>query len=274
MVTNCNQKYVDIVPIAGLCNRMRTISSGVYIAKKLDRISNIYWEKNSDCFANFTDLFLPISDPSVTIRNLRFFDILKKHASRKNLLIPKYVREICKIQSIENFNKRDGDIFRFIDNKRNLYLSSCHSMSLHYPLKNLFIPAHNIQREIGMITDKFNDQTYGIHIRRTDNMNSINNSPLSSFYNVIDELLERNCTTKFYVASDSLKVKEDILSRYSNQSIIFHNASLTRNSIKGIQDAVIDLWCLSKTNKIFGSFYSSYSELASELENIPLKIVL
>lgn len=37
--------------------------------------------------------------------------------------------------------------------------------------------------------------------------------------------------------------------------------------------AMIDILCLSRTLKIYGSFYSSFSEYAANMGNIPLVIV-
>jgi hypothetical protein len=48
---------------------------------------------------------------------------------------------------------------------------------------------------------------------------------------------------------------------------------LSRKSVGGIQDAAIDLWILSRTQKILGSYRSSFSETASEIRGIPLKII-
>jgi hypothetical protein len=38
---------------------------------------------------------------------------------------------------------------------------------------------------------------------------------------------------------------------------------LNRNSQQGITDAVVDMFCLSKTKYIYGSYWSSFSDIAS-----------
>jgi len=46
---------------------------------------------------------------------------------------------------------------------------------------------------------------------------------------------------------------------------------LERNSLEGMVFAVTELFCLSKTQKIIGSDYSSYSNIAAELGEIPVE---
>ena len=46
-----------------------------------------------------------------------------------------------------------------------------------------------------------------------------------------------------------------------------------RNSIAGIKGGIIDMFALSKTNKIYGSFQSSFSELAAQIGNVPIEIL-
>ncbi|MDR2121881.1 MAG: hypothetical protein LBP34_02035 [Flavobacteriaceae bacterium] len=39
---------------------------------------------------------------------------------------------------------------------------------------------------------------------------------------------------------------------------------LDRNLKQGIQDAVVDMFCLANTQKIYGFYWSSYSEIAAK----------
>ena len=44
---------LSIIPYAGLGNRMRAIASGIYIGKKLNLSTKIYWNKTNNCNAHF-----------------------------------------------------------------------------------------------------------------------------------------------------------------------------------------------------------------------------
>jgi hypothetical protein len=43
-----------------------------------------------------------------------------------------------------------------------------------------------------------------------------------------------------------------------------------RNLQKGIQDAVVDMYCLAGCQKIIGSYFSSFSEVAAQINGIEL----
>lgn len=67
-------------------------------------------------------------------------------------------------------------------------------------------------------------------------------------------------------------IKDDLKKRFG-ESIITYNAELSRASENGMKDALIELLVLSKTKKIFGSWWSSYSEMAAKIGNIDLEIL-
>lgn len=46
-----------------------------------------------------------------------------------------------------------------------------------------------------------------------------------------------------------------------------------RQDENGIADAVVDLFILSRTQRLYGSYWSSFSEVAAQIGNIPLEIV-
>lgn len=263
-------KSVTIIPYAGLGNRMRAISSGIFISQKLNANAIIYWNKTQDCYANFCDLFKPIIIPHITL--IENTILLNKIPTKKNLYIPLLMQKLYYSQCIYNFNKNtNGDILNFIKKDTNLLLSSCHSMSNHYKFGNLFIPTDEIQTEISDLTNNFHNNTIGVHIRRTDNINSIKQSSNKSFIKKLDYELNLNSETNFYLATDDIYVKEYFLKIYGDKIITCWD-KINRNTLKGMKSAVKDLYCLSKTKKIIGSAYSSYSEIAAELGNISLEI--
>ncbi|MBZ4657917.1 MAG: hypothetical protein JG771_1053, partial [Methermicoccus sp.] len=75
--------------------------------------------------------------------------------------------------------------------------------------------------------------------------------------------------TKFYVASDSRLEKNRMITAFGDRIIVLPDVDTSRNSVRGMQDALVELYVLSRTNKIFGSHQSSYSETAAQIGNIP-----
>lgn len=86
----------------------------------------------------------------------------------------------------------------------------------------------------------------------------------------MDEEIKKNANTKFYVASDDDEVKESLKTKYPNRIITLKDDT-DRNSLEGMKFAVLDLFCLSKTNKIIGSVGSSYSQIAAEIGGIEVE---
>lgn len=62
-----NQPTIHIIPMAGLCNRMRAMASGVFVAKQLGRPAVVYWNKTVGCYARFDELFEPCSVTNVKV---------------------------------------------------------------------------------------------------------------------------------------------------------------------------------------------------------------
>lgn len=273
-------KKIIIIPRGGLCNRMRAIASGVFIAQyyKPEQIE-IYWNKSNECYCNFKDLF-SINENGCLEKNIK---VIENHSflykvgvynslyQKIQIILGKKLRTIIFDQCINEFNyHRNGNIFKIINNKSNaICLCSCHSMAQHYPLHLLFKPVSIIANSIQQITKQFK-HTIGLHIRATDHTIAKTNSPIEKFIKRIDYEISINKDVTFFLATDDINIKQRILKKYKER-IITRNNILNRCSLEGMYDAVIDLWCLSYTQKIIGSYGSSYTELAAELGNISLE---
>ena len=136
----------------------------------------------------------------------------------------------------------------------------------------IFTPIQFIKERIDDRCTQFVNNTIGVHIRRTDNIASIQQSPLVLFFEIVDEELDKDNHTMIYLATDSEEVKLQMGKRYGNR-IISSSTPADRNSVAGIQDGLIDMYTLARTRKIYGSFQSSFSEMASQIGGIPIEIL-
>lgn len=258
-------KKVSIIPMGGLCNRMRTIASTIFLARKYNLIPTIYWNNVQGLKANFNDLFNPIpTNLAEVIENrdwIHRVNCTKDYLLRWPLLKIKYPRIYFKYNLYTQ-----GDLLNKED------FSSCQSllfvayspMTKFYPLNEIFTPTDEIKKHITDITRQFDSNTVGVHIRRTDNKESINHSPLKAFIKLMEEKLKDNKDTTFYVASDDKATKEELTDLFPNKIITFYDET-DRDSLEGMKFAVTDLYCLSNTREIIGSYFSSYSQIAAEL---------
>jgi hypothetical protein len=128
-----------------------------------------------------------------------------------------------------------------------------------------FRVAKNIQYTVDKFVKENNiAETIGLHIRRTDNSIAIEKSPESLFYEAINNEIIEKGNRRFFIASDDDAIIEKLQSEYPNKIITFAK-NKRRNNQEGIEQAVAELFILSKTQKVYGSFWSSFSEMAIQL---------
>ena len=139
-------------------------------------------------------------------------------------------------------------------------------------ISKLFVPIRTINDKIEKQCSLFEKNTIGVHIRRTDNIASIEESPLELFYKKLDIDIEIHDNTSIYLATDSEEVKAQMRQRYGRRIICSENEA-SRNSIVGIQEGVVDMYTLARTNKIYGSYGSSFSDMAAQINGRPLEIL-
>ena len=246
---------IIVQPTGGLCNRMRTIAAAASLAEALGRRMFVIWTRDVSLNARFDSLFQPLSFPVVEVRlgsfqqrllwhfcrhilSYRVFDDawIYAHARGKDLSLwreemeqqPVYICASCDIFK----NEGDYSMFRLAEKLRTRTLSSYN----------------------GVI---------GLHIRRTDNEKSVRFSPTSLFIRKVEEILEENSQARFYLATDDVAEETMLQQRFPENIILYKKESLDRNSPIAIRDAVIDLYNLAHCSKIYGSFWSSFSDIAA-----------
>ncbi len=283
---------VHLIPYGGLCNRMRVIASCIELCKETQNSLTIHWNEIPECMANWGDLFEPLD--GIEIKPVTKDEIVYRWPSKKNFFWPairgtlflkgKYYWELSSRWK-GGFWKRtlyrlfgdktressffEGDLSKLFLNSKRITVVTCQILKNDFGTDGIFIPIQSLQKEIDAATERFDANTIGIHIRRTDHKTAMAHSPLASFHKKIKE---ENPSAKFFLATDSQEVKDEFIQLYGDR-IITNTPPLNRDSLEGMRGAVVDLWSLSRTKKIWGSFYSSYSELAAKLGNIELEIV-
>lgn len=69
----------------------------------------------------------------------------------------------------------------------------------------------------GKPLSEFSDTMIGMHIRRTDNLASIRQSPIELFYQKLDEEIKEDDKVAIYLATDSEEVKREMKERYGDR---------------------------------------------------------
>lgn len=264
--------HLTCVPIGGLCNRMRAVASAAWLAERLGGEVTIYWAVNRDCGAAFNELFQLVEIPGFNVLEPALWQLHLAFSRMKNLFIPGLLRRFYfSSQLVGTAECLDEQLPGEIQGPKPFVISG-YSLSAHADLTTLFKPTEELQTRINTITSRFSDTTVGIHIRRGDNRQSIEHNSLADYIGFMERQLAECPTTSFYIASDSPALKQELAARFPG-SVIQSDAVLERHSVNGMKDAVVDLWCLAATNRIVGSYFSSYSDIAAELGDIPLTIL-
>jgi hypothetical protein len=137
----------------------------------------------------------------------------------------------------------------------------------------VFKPVAAIQKEIDNIVLQFKPSTIGVHIRSTDHTTAIKNSPFFLFENKIYEELRSDPEATFFLATDNEEYQNRLVQKFGSSKILLHKKEFRRAVTEGVTDAVVDLFCLSRTSKIYGSYYSSFSYVAARIGQIPIHIL-
>jgi hypothetical protein len=256
----------------GLCNRMRTIVSSVELARRCQEKLFFSWNLNNELNCSFQKLFQPIQDVSINstveYRKIWLFDLLgiRKNTSVCNDEIYKKRAEGWQDQDFEQF-------FRRILLKSNLTLETdWNFFGTTSESYNLFKPVKQLQDQIDNVTSNFSEGIVGVHIRRTDHAIAIVESPLTLFIDALKKEVEYNSRVTFFLATDCFDTQR-LMQQTFGERMIVNSKVKNRDSVDGVREAVVDLYCLAGTSKIIGSYWSSFSETASQLSNIPLTIL-
>ncbi|MGD1949407.1 MAG: hypothetical protein ACFB14_07150 [Leptolyngbyaceae cyanobacterium] len=276
---------ITLVPTSGLCNRMRAIASAVSLSKHLGRELEVIWIPDSALGCSFNQLFEPLPCIRVIQPNK-----ITKHLYQENQFLLEKTQNKFKNQVLATSssfcqkmicdrvigNAEIGDIktIDLIDevskSRKPLLITNRHFYNdLGSNLYEVFEPIKELKASTMERTANFNEYTIGLHIRRGDHVKSIVNSPLSVFKKAIKNEIDVNSKANFYVASDSIKDKESLKKAFGSR-ITTDFEQTSRDNDAGMKAALIDLYSLSKTRKIYGSYWSSFSRVSAEISGIEL----
>ena len=289
-----SMKANTIILEGGLGNRMRVAASAYAMAKRTGIPVRVLWTKQWGMNCRFEDLFTLTPAPSAqgagssfSLRDARGFEkLLFARPTLKNLHAPRLLQRLCYRHIIYApqiwYLNRDGfdyeAWFRQGGTLMTAYRDFCPWTS--DDLRQLFRPNDGVRRLIDERCRDFTANTIGIHIRRTDHQQAIDESPLELFIEAIDREQESSSRMaayhgapfSIYLATDDEATKEALRRRYGNR-VITSEAEATRESTDGIRDALVEMYALSRTRHIYGSAGSTFSPIAACLGDVPITIL-
>lgn len=274
-----NIEMIYLYPHSGLANRIRVIISGLSFSDTVKQELTLIWSKDNSLYCDFTDLFE--KDDKIILKHYEWLTKIRNRVQNKKIL----KRIFNKIFSID-FSLFDEDFKELVwstgtdninlgklpEKVNNYYISTCNEFHFNKAYLKYLRPTAIIKNNIDRNIAEFTNKTIGVHIRRTDNAASIQESPLERFIEIMRNDLMRDPAINYYLATDDMQVEIAIKDLFPGK-ILTYQKDYSRTSVKGVQDAMVDLYTLSATCKIYGSYYSSFSDIASRIGDIPLNIV-
>lgn len=284
-----SSQVLYINPIGGLANRMRALAGGISLAQDLGVDFKLVWLKNWELYAEFDDIF---EMPEELLGRVSYPDkvtygILYSPPRLKNLYISSMTLRRYGLSFLGS-NEPYFDIAAAVDSGSEVKRmfeqgfakrDKCFLQGgIHlYPFdlelyRHLFKPSENIKKVVDERIAELGENRYGVHIRRTDNIESIRKSPDEIFIKEMNRRLTVNSEIRFYLSTDSEEVKLKF-KREFGEKVRFSPKVARRDTVDGIKEAAIELFTLANTKAILGSYFSSFSEAASLLGDVPLKEV-
>lgn len=227
---------------SGLCNRLRALVSGICLTEDLNCKLLVYWPSSKpESGAAFSDLYEAGCLPGWVHVEDRIIPVKKVRCDTKEQAQRAFLNKLP-IQSNAHFHKTDTK--RFSRHIRNLQ-----------PIKKILTRVHENLQSLPM-----NFTPIGVHVRRTDNKKSIQESPLSGFIKAMRQMQEGY----FYLATDSDLVASELMRRFPGR-IHCHETLRNRHTVDGIQEAMVSLYTLAGCSVILGCNGSSFSGHAGEI---------
>lgn len=253
---------VIIQPSGGLCNRMRVINSSLELAKRKNTKLLVLWYCADELNAPFEALFQPVDEFQVinftSLKDLRkLWYQLTARTKISNADIEKNTTDGTLNEEFFNSIKLPAYIFTW---------------EHFYPADKyfkLFKPTAELQKRIDAVTKHFTEDMVSVHIRRTDQVTSIAYSKTENFIDLMNREINENPDVKFFLATDDKDEEALLRKTFPGRIVSNENRTLRRDSLDGMYDALLDLYCLSKCKKIIGSYYSSFTDTAAALGDIP-----
>lgn len=255
---------ITLVPLGGLCNRLRAMLSARALARDCGVRLRVVWLRDQGLNARFADLFEPVDDIIVDDSNAWWCYGV---ARRRNGYLPALWQRcafdtILSEQDLERLitsDAADAMVRERMHGKvliqTGLGFYSCDDSEL----TRLFVPSSAVKRVIEALKPQITSHTVGVHIRRTDNAEAITHSPLEAFEAAMQGDLERDPLATFYIATDDPSVASRLTSRFP--SSFFNKNAVTRSTVDGMVTAVAELYALMSCPRFHGSYWSSFSDM-------------
>lgn len=261
MSIGCKSATLTLSPIGGLANRMRAILSADALCKRIGSRLRIVWVREKGLNASFSDLFesLPIADVEEPSSLQSFLYAVPR---KKNLYVPcllqRWKYDVCLFDRQLAHHISSPEMLAEMLRGKDVFISSGLGFfpSDDLLLKSYFTPRRSILDEVEQRCASMGKEFVGVHVRRTDNVLSIQESPVEAFV----ERMKCFPHAVFYLATDSEEVKVAMKEQFPHR-VFTSPFQADRTSPESMREAVVEMYTLVRSSHFLGSYYSSFSDV-------------
>jgi len=254
---------ITVVPVGGLCNRMRAVDSGIALARATGQRLRVFWILNPRLNCRFDRLFVVPAAMHRLIQVPANNPVAGRAWQLYQRLSPRLYDLCLGEREIDELAAGKGDLARMVAGRDVLVLTYSRYFG-RPPFFGDFRPAAPLQRQIDEFAARL-DNVVGVHMRRTDQVVSIESSPTDAFVELMRKEVRQDAAVRFFVATDSPEDENRLRALFADRIVSRPKRSLDRNNAAAIEDALVDLYCLARCRKLIGSHWSSFTDTASAI---------
>lgn len=225
----------------GICNRLKCLLSTM----RMDDNYKVIWPRNYVVNCSFNDLFIN----KIELKDKKFYD---REVVRKTFGDNRYGNWKFLILPEDNIDYK----IDFMYNKtpfliRKVYLDKI----------KILKPVKYISNEVKSFLKNFDDNTVSVSIRSWRKFKLREKTfDINLFIEAMEKMKD---VSSFFITSDNIKVIKELRYIFPNKIIAYPNRTFKGDtqSIKGMQDILIDLLLGGKNKRFIASSTSTYSEL-------------
>ncbi len=264
---------IIIDPLGGLCNRMRAIDSCLALARQTKQRVALLWFRTNDFNCNFDTLFKVPKEIGwlIQLDAVHPFGIMRRRLI--HAIIRRTMRVCLEPEDVGTFSNPKHDFLSLAQNS-SFYIRTWERFYLERPPFEGFRASPSMQRlidESNVVRE--NHPTVGVHIRRPENLDASEHSKFEAFLDCMKAECATDPDIRFFLATDEPEDQKKLAAIFGQRLLLHPKRALDRSKPEALEDALVDLWILSKCKRIIGSHGSSFSNTAAALGQIDLEIV-
>ena len=303
---NSDRRFISIAPQNGLGNRVRALISFGVFAKFLNVPYYVYWNKTKGFDDTKLEDLVDINSLSSNLNVTIIHDQQWKHCRKYSWKLDKFFTGLYEhditiaSDSVdeEHIKRYDEYVKKLIEgNFRNasvktsnnlIWVTSEDTMEKYFPNfwneYNKCIQKIKLKKtlyeSIKPTLNNIDNNTIGMHIRKGDAIDERNPNRVhygnntEYFIREVEKKIKQDGDCKIFLATDCRDTMNSMINKFGNK-IITHKKNFVEspfNDFKSGQvDAMVEMYLLSKTSKIYGTAWSTFSEISAQMGNVEIE---